>query len=353
MAKIDLTKFDFTGKQIQQVGELVWEILRETEGALSFFTVYENIKVDTEVGFIGEGGLVGVRSTSCDPEAQDYQIGTRKIKWTPEDWEVLIEMCYTEVADTIASLGLNNGTKKPDLTNTEYMQIVVEALRRSMQKFLWRFLWFNDKAAANVASGGVITDGVPVKYFNIIDGIWKQIIAKATTNAAQRVTLAANSGASYALQALDPQDVRNALYDMTFKAPLELRDLEGTEIYVTQSVYDAYMQSLSDVEKATLESREENFINGMPALKCNGYKVVAMPEWDFNIKKYFDNGTTLYLPHRALMTNKKVLGAGFDSASDFDKLDIWYNRDERKNKIEAMGNGDAKLLHDDLFVVAY
>ena len=353
MAKIDLAKFEFNGKQVQEISELVWEIIRETPSALQFFTVYDNIKVDIEIGFVGEGGLVGVKSTGCDPQPQDFQVATRKIKWTPEDWEVLIEMCYTEVADTIASLGMKSGLNKPDLTNTDYMNIVVEAIRKALEKFLWRFLWFNDKNAANVTDGGVLKDGIPAKYFNIIDGIWKQVFAQAVAKPAQRVTITENSGATYAAQELDPENVRKALYAMTYKAPLELRDLGDTAILVTQSVYDAYQQALSDVEKVAIESREENFVNGMPVLKCNGYQVIAMPEWDMNIRKYFDNGTTLHLPHRALMTSKRVLGAGFNKAGDFETLDIWYNRDERKNKIEAMGNGDAKILHPDLFVVAY
>lgn len=353
MPKIDLAKFEFKGKQVQQIGELVWEIMRNTPSALSFVTVYDNIKVDTEVGFVGEGGLVGVKSTGCDPQPQDFQIGTRIVKWTPEDWEVLLDLCYKEVEATIAALGLNNGTRKPDLTNTDYMNIVVEALRRALDKFLWRFIWFNDKNAANVSDGGQITNGVATKYFNIIDGLWKQIFSVIATKPAQHIALSANSGATYAQQELDPDDVRSALYAMTFKAPLELRGLEGTQIYVTQSVYDAYLQSLTDSEKVAIESREEKFINGVPALKCNGYDVVAMPDWDENIRKYFDNGTSLYRPHRAIMTSKRVLGAGFDDANDFSSLDIWYNKDERKNKIEAMGNGDAKILHPDLFVVAY
>lgn len=353
MSKIDLSKFTFNGKQIQDISELVWEILREPGGPLSFVSVYDNIKVNTEVGFIGEGGLVGVKSTGCNPEAQEFRVGTRKVTWTPKDWEILIEMCYTEVEDTIAALGLNSGLNKPDLTNTDYMNIVIEALRKAMVHFLWRFIWFNDSTAKNVTGGGLITNGVDVKYFNIIDGLWKQIFAQATAKPAQRIIITENAGSTYAAQELDPDNARAFLYKMTFAAPLELRDLGDAVIYVTQSVYDAYTQSLSDSEKVAIESREEKFINGVPVLKCNGYRVIAMPEWDMNIRKYFDNGTSLNLPHRAIMTSKRVLGVGFDSASDFDKLDVWYNKDERMNKIEAMGNGDAKILHPDLFVVAY
>lgn len=354
MTKIDLSVFNFNGKQVQSVKELVWELMAQNEGALSFVTTFDNIKVDTEVGFVGKGGLVGKASTGCEPQAQSFQVGTRKIKWEPSDWEVLLELCYTDITSTIAAFDLKNGLQKPDLTGSDYLAIIVTALEQALEEFLWRFIWFNDKNAQNVTNGGIITDGVDVGYFNLIDGLWKQIFAQAVAKPAQRITLAANSAQTKALQdAIAPSDVKAALYDMTFKAPRVLRQQTDKAIYVTQSIYDAYKKSLSDVAVAALESREENFINGMPALKCNGWDVIAMPMWDDIIRAYEDNGTTYHLPHRALAVTKKILGVGFDKVGDFKKLDIWYNKDSRKVKIEGMGNGDAKLLDPTLFVVAY
>lgn len=355
MTKIDLSNFNFSGKQVQAVKELVWELMAEMEGALSFVTTYDNIKVDTEVGFIGEGGLVGRASQGCDPQAQDYNVGTRKVKWTPADWEILLHLCYTDITSTIAAFDLKNGLKKPDLTGTDYVDAIVTALHHSIEKFLWRFIWFMDTDAANIADGGVITAGVDVNYFNLIDGLWKQIFTQVTANASQGLAIAANSKSTKALQdsELAPSDVKALLYKMTRVAPIVLRQQEDKAIYVTQSIYDAYKESLSDVAVAALESREENFINGMPALKVNGWDVIAMPMWDEIIRAYEDNGTTYNKPHRALATAKKVLGVGFDQVGDFDQLDIWYDKDTRKVKIEGMGNGDAKLLDPSLFVAAY
>ena len=355
MTKIDLSNFNFNGYQVQSVKELVWELLASVEGALSFVTTFDNIKVNTEVGFIGEGGLVGLASTGCEPTAQDYQIGTRKVTWQPKDWEILLELCYTDLTSTIAAFDLKNGLEKPDITRSDYLALMAEALHRSIEKFLWRFFWFNDTAAATVTNGGVITNGTNVGYFNLIDGFWKQIFTQVTAHPEQKVSIAANAELTKALQEsqLTPSSVSALLYEMTYKAPIILRQQTDKAIYVTQSVYDAYKKSLSDVSVAALESRQENFINGMPALKCNGWDVVAMPMWDEIIRAYEDNGTTYNKPHRALAVTKKILGAGFDKVGDFEKLDIWYNKDTRKVKVEAMGNGDAKLLDPKLFVAAY
>lgn len=351
---IDLSNFNFSGHQVQSVKELVWELMAESEGALAHVTTFDNIKVDTEVGFIGKGGLVGRAAQGCDPTPQDYNVGTRKIKWEPADWEILLHQCYTDIKSTIAAFDLKNGLKKPDLTNTDYEDVVVTSLHASIEEFLWRFIWFMDKDAANVEDGGIITDGVDVNYFNLIDGLWKQIFAQCTAKPEQRMTIAENSKATYAQQeALDPAAISSMLYGMTYKAPRVLRQQTDKAIYVTQSVYDAYKKSLSDVTVAALESRQDNFINGMPVLKCNGWDVIAMPVWDDIIRSYENNGTTFNKPHRALATTKKILGVGFDKVGDFDELDIWYDKDTRKVKIEGMGNGDAKLLDPTLLVAAY
>ena len=100
-------------------------------------------------------------------------------------------------------------------------------------------------------------------------------------------------------------------------------------------------------------------LDGILAQECPfDYEVIVVDDASSDdspqiIRAYEDNGTTYNKPHRALATAKKVLGVGFDQVGDFDQLDIWYDKDSRKVKIEGMGNGDAKLLDPSLFVAAY
>jgi hypothetical protein len=353
MAKINLSAFDFDKVQLQAIGELVWEIMREQTSAMSFVTIYPDIKTNKEAGFLGEGGLVGKASSGCDPEEQDFTVSTRRIVWEPTDWEVLLNLCYKDLESTLAATGFKNGLEKPDLTNTEYMNIMVEAIKRALNKFLWRFIWFNSKTAKNFSDGGSITDGVDTSYFTLNNGLWNQIITQCTSAPAQHITIAENSGVSYSAQVITPAHAKQLLQDMYFAAPIKLRQLEDKVFYVTQSVYDAYYQSLSDVATAALESREDAFINGRPKLSIFGVDVIAMPDWDEHIINYNNNGTVCSYPNRALFTSPRVLGLGLDKAEDFDKLDIWYNKDERKVKTEATGNGDSKLIDPTLFVAGY
>lgn len=350
---IDLSKFTFVGDTLKGVRELSFELMRTLRNPLDLVTTYDNIKVDTEVGFMGEGGLIGKSSNGCDPVPQEFTAGTRVVKWTPKDWEVLLHLCYKDLDGTIAEYERKNGIKKPDFTDSDYEAIVEIVIARAMVKFLYRFLWFNDTNAQNVSEGGVITDGVDVDYFNLIDGYWKQVFTQITAHPEQRVTIAGNSGATYAQQVVTPAEAKSILNDVYYKASLELRSQSDKFILVTQNLYDAYEQSLSDTAQTMLESTQSNFIEGLKVLKIHGVEVIPVPEWDENIQAYENNGTTFNKPFRALFTAKKVLGAGFDKEGDFNNLDVWYDKDTRKVKIEAMGNGDAKLLHPALFVTAY
>ena len=127
------------------------------------------------------------------------------------------------------------------------MNIVIEVLERSIMDFWYRLFWFNDKNAKNVTDSGIITDCLDLKFFTIINGFWKQIITQATANPSQRgATITENAGASYAAQKLTPDKAKENIQSVVFSAPLLLRQQSDKFILVTQSVYDAYQQSLMD-----------------------------------------------------------------------------------------------------------
>lgn len=349
MAKfLDMDKFQFCGKVIQAISELIMEETIQGVDINAIHTVFPDIVAKTEVGFVGDGGMVGVAGQGCDPTPQDWSIATRKLNWAPKIWEILLEECWTELENAATVYSLRTGVDIPDFTDTDYMNIVIEVLKKSMMDFWWRLFWFSDTAAKNVTDGGIITDGVALKYFTIIDGLWKQIISQATTNVKQRAaTISENTGATYTAQELNPANVKGYLSKVVFGAPLKLRNMSDRFILVTQSVYDAYTQSLQDA--CCLESSRIALINGMEALKYNGIPVIAMPVWDKMITAYEDTGTKLNNPHRILFTAKSVLGVGVDRMDSFDKFRIWYDPNSRKVKIEAMGRADAKLTNPEYF----
>jgi hypothetical protein len=349
-AILDFSKFTFGVEEIRAVKELLFDDVVASPEIDLLHTVYPNIVYDKEIGFIGKGGLVGIAHQGCDPTPQDYNIGTRVVKWEPKAWEILIAQCAKDIEATAAVYSLKAGVELDDFTSSDYINIIVEVLAVSVKEFIIRLAWFSDKSVANVKNGGILKDGVNTAYFNIIDGLFKQIDTQITANSTQKITITENAGASYAAQALKPENVLNTyLPQLVFNADLTLRANANAFIPCTQSFYDAYSRSL---QGTTIESLYTNLVDGQKTLTYNGIPLFPIPIWDTMIKSYFDNGTKLYNPHRALYIVKDNIAVGVDSTSSFGDMDIWYNKDERRVKIEAKGKADAKLLNPVQFQIA-
>lgn len=346
---LDFSKFNFTAEQIREVNALVFDEVMSAPEISLICMVHPNIVFDKEIGFIGQGGLVGVAGQGCDPVAQEWKIGTRSVKWTPKSWEILIHDCWKDLEATCAVYSLKNGVDISDFTTSDYFVIVVQVLSEAIKRFIIRLFWFNDTQAANVSSGGVITNGVNIKYFNIIDGFWKQSISQITAKPSQRVTISENTGTTYSQQELSPSSAAAYFKQLKYKAPIALRGKSDAMTICTQSMYDAWEQYNQGKE---LESLYTNLVNGTKVLTAYGIPLMPIPIWDEMIALYEDTGTKLNNPHRAILVQKSNLNVGVDSESSFDDMRIWYDNDTRKVKIELMGKADAKFYNPELFMLA-
>jgi hypothetical protein len=348
-AVLDFTRFSFTAEQVRDVNELIFEEFLKAPEINTLCTLYPNIVFDKQIGFVGEGGLVGVAGQGCNPTPQAFSIGTRAVTWQPKSWEILVNQCWTDLEGTAATYALKNGADRADFSDSDYYAIVVSVLSESVRKFVFRFCWFNDLSAESVTDGGIITDGVELKYFNIADGLWKQLMTQITANPSQRVTVTENAGASYAAQELSPDNAAKYLQKLKYKAPVTLRSRENAFVALTQSFYDAWEMYL---QGKNLESTYVNLTDGRKVLKAYGMTLVPVPLWDEMIGRYENTGAKLNNPHRALYVQKETLAVGVDGEDSFEKMNIWYNRDSREVKTELMGKADAKLLNPAQFQLA-
>lgn len=349
---INLNSLTFTAEQVRDINELVFdEVLRSPD--LNFlFTMFSDIVYDKEIGFITGGGLVGVKDQGCDPEPQAYSIGTRKVVWQPKGWEVFLSECYKDLENAATVYALNKGVRISDLTDTDYMAIVVKVLTADVKDAIFRFAFFADTEAENYdaedAPTGIITPGVDTAYFDLIDGFWKQFQTAATSHPELLRTIAANSANTKAsqLSGMTADAAYALLSDMYFKAPVAMRG-KG-RFLVTQTIADAYQQYL---EGKGIEATYKNLVDGVQVLYFRGVEVVPMPKWDEMIQAYNDLGTTFYKPHRALLVEKENLAIGTPSGDAFGAFDMWHDKTTRKSYVLIQDKMDAKVLNDKRFVL--
>ena len=71
------------------------------------------------------------------------------------------------------------------------------------------------------------------------------------------------------------------------------------------------------------------------------------------INTYENTGKAWNKPYRAVFANPKNLLVGVDANNPIDDFDVWFNRDERVNKIYSTGKIDTQIAEDDLIHVAF
>lgn len=345
-----MDRFVFNGDVLRSVSELIFDEIVKGPDLNMIHTVYPNIVTQSQIGFIGKGGLVGVKNAGCNPTAQDWSVGTRDVQFDPVAWEILIAACWTDLEASAAVYSLRTGTDIADFTDTDYMTILMEVLLNAMNEFMYRFVWFQDTDAATLANGGEVSDGVDVKFFNMLDGLFKQIDAQIALKPVQHVSIAENAGMTYDAQIVSAANAAAYLRAAYRAAPIQLRNMRNKSFLVTQGIYDAYVESLQSA--CCIESTYQNLVNGMTTVSFNGIPVIPMPIWDEIIASYFNDSTkSRYVnPNRILFTSPDVLAVGVDNPNAFDTVKSWYNPDTRQVKIEAMGKADVKLANPALFV---
>lgn len=350
-SKINFSALTFTAEQVRDLNELIFLSIVDTEVFANYHTIVPGIVYDKKIGFIGELGLVGKAAQDCEPTADTPTSLASEKTWTPKEWEVILDECFSDIEATLAVYALKFGSEKSDLIGTEYFKLVEELLIKAIQKMLWRISWFGDTAAANVddSPAGKLTSGINEAYFNILDGFWKQIDTIFATTPARRSTIAANTSATYALQASDFTGALAyaALQNVKYNAHSALRAKANKVVYATRSVVDKLEQYLIG---QGITPMYENLVNGFdfntPSLKVLGLNVQPIDIWDEIITAYYDNGTIYYRPHRIVMTTKENLLVGVPSTGVIDNLDISYDKRSRINRIEAR-DGMCPLIKED------
>ncbi len=171
MPILDFDKLTPDNQAVKDLKDLIQLTVFQNEDMERFMTFMPNVTNGKKAGFIGEMEDIGVAGSGCDPEYKKVAIAAAQKEWEIGDWQIPLEMCYTDLENTIAKYCLKTGTNIGDLTSTEYMDgIVLPKLSEAMMKMMWRFTWFGDKSAASVTGGGQITDGVNIELFKTCDG---------------------------------------------------------------------------------------------------------------------------------------------------------------------------------------
>ena len=351
---LDFTQITPDNGAVREVNKLVFLEVLQADRIGTLLDIHRNVFSGDKLGLIGEFGLLGKEGQGCSPEYGNDAINTAEKEWEIKAWQVAEQLCYEDVENTLVKYTLENGTNIADMTANDYLdEIVVPRLELALMKMFIRIAFFADKDAENVSDGGIIKDGVDVDYFNLIDGIWKQIYAGVTAGTTPRVTISANAEATKAdqINAISSQAV-DVLDDMIASASPRLRQASNQVILVTQSFATGFEAQLLKTYYGS-ELQWKSLFAGIRETTYRGIKIRVVPMFDEIIQNYEGTATAYNLPHRALYTTEQNLALGVNGTDEFSQLDIFFERKERLNYIFATDKMGAMVIDESMAVVAY
>jgi len=346
--------FSLTASQQAAVASMLSDLFVNSPSVESVHNIFTKIVNGSYIAETGDLTIMGKGGSGCSPASDTWTGATAKHLWASLEWFTRREECWTDLESSIMQWGKKYGMERGDMTADDYMAYVTEHLGNALADYMWRLAWFSDTAADNYSGGGKITNGVSPTYFTILDGFWKLMFTQVGVDPLQRVTVAGNSEASYALQdsVFTPTVAYNTLVSMYDKATVDTKILESGEAIIpcTRSFADRWAKYLVGTG---ITQTYENLINGNIPMTFMGIPLIPIAAWDKTIRNYQGNGTVWYLPHRAVLTTKSNLLVGTKAESLYAEIDIFYDKPSKKNYIDVTGDIDVALMYANRFIAAY
>lgn len=360
MAGIDLTGLTLNPIEVDDIKDFIIERVFEHPQIQAIHNIETGVKMQEQIVFAGQFGKTGLKkTTSCDRQTSGAESVLTQKYWLPVGIEDTLIICQAEVNGLFKAYYSKIQKYKDlyDITGTDMEIFYAIMIEESMVRTIWRAAWFGDTAVAAAGAGTVgLVSAANVKFYDYLDGLWKQIFAAVTATTVERVTITENAvTASKAAQLALASGAAVAYFKSVYEAAdVRLRSNPDAKMMVSRELFDNYLDYLEDKGVAyDIDIMQ----NGLKSLKYRGIDVVNMETvWGLDSREDFVNNTTdnvYYLPHRIVFTDRFNIPIGTLNENDFSELSQWYNEDERKNKTAYGFTEDAKVLEEYMITVAY
>ena len=203
-----------------------------------------------------------------------------------------------------------------------------------------------------IGEGGNLTAETDPDYFNMLNGLWPQLIDAVDSTTTPRYTIPENGGASYTAQDnLAGDRALLAMRDLYAKIDTRAIIAGGLTYQMTNSLFINWINFLEDKSLAyTLERTEKGKVTQM---RYRDIPIVVRYDWDRNIRAYFNTGAKWYLPHRLMLTPINNVPIGTSDESDMSNLDMFYWKKDKMHYSDVAYYIDCKLLENYMAAVAF
>ena len=351
-SKIDVSGLTLNAKEAEDISKLISERVFVQTPLAKVHDIQTGVQMAQQIVFVDNLDVGGEALTNCVPVEQDGLTMTEKF-WAP----ALVAGRFTHCAnnlDVLLKIFKKAQRVEPDFYDrieSQEIGILMAKVIESLRVSISAKVWLGDKTAAVQAGGNFTISDFNVGWWNQIEGLWEQIFTAVGTGDVPRYTIPDNAEASYVAQILDAGESETILKTMYENADSRLLGAADAQYLITRSIWDNMLTFIES--KQYLGGIISRLEDGQQTMSYRGIPVIKMPEWDRTIRKFQDDLTVHYLPHRAVLTTPGNIPIATLSEGDLQNLESFYDKKDKTNIIDYGYYVDTKLGEGYLTSVAY
>lgn len=331
----------------------MYDFILHDSPAARQFRMHTNIKNGQYMGHVGELSKIGQKARGCNPPDDEATASFSLKPFGIHPWDFRLSQCWADLAQSIIDYGLKKGVEAPNLIGTPIGDLIENLIRDAMAKMFLRWGWFGDTEAATIADGGTLADEADIKFYNVVDGVWKQIEAMIAAGTVNNIAIAANDAATTAAQMAADVDAKSIFTQLILGQPRKLaaRPIADKVLRASGLLVNKFKAQLLNENINTSEQFRQRE-DGIEVVRFLGYDIEAMHFWDETIAGDMTT-TKMDRPYRAILTTKDNLNMGLDGdESNMEELKVFYRDYDRKVYMEGRGGLDVIVARPDLVSVA-
>ena len=356
---LDISGLTLEAQEVQDMSAFIVEQVFNKPELRALHGVFTGVKMKEQIVFASQFSKMGMKKGSdCSRQNSGASSTLTQKYWEPNGIEDTLVICPNELDSKFKAYftKIRQYKQRYEIEGSDLETFFVMMVEEAIQRTIWRAAWLGD---TSVAASGAATAGLKssdnVKFYDYIDGLFAQIFAAVTAGDLERYTIDKNAETTTAAQtALDSGEANDIFEGMWALADPRLKANPNAKMYVTNGLFENQRQYL---ESKSLAFTIERNMQGFQELTWQGFPIVNMETvWDLDLLADFEDNSTnnaYYLPNRAVFTVPENVPVATLSENDLSELEIWYDRDNRQNKIAFGFDLDAKLLEEYMAVVAY
>lgn len=356
-SKIDFSSLTLNEDEARDTSQVVFEKTYARPEIKETHNVMTGVTMDRYIPILGQFGLVGkVDPGSCGVNTETGTIGSSQKTWTPKLVSFRLPHCQADVPDLLKFWEkARRASKTWEEVNDEMMAFITDrAIDATVQSVL-RIADFGDTDASPVGDGTgneLLTAGTTKTYFNMLDGLWKQIFTdQAGSQLTYRYTIDENAAVTKVAQLALASDRALQAFRSMYNN-IDARAFEGGTLVfmVTRSLMSNWQDFIEDESLAFMLTRVEE---GSTKWTYRGIPIVVRHDWERLIRTYHDLTSTFYLPHRAVLTDINNIPIGTSDEESMSELDSFYDKVTKSWYLDVAYKLDMKLLLEYELACAY